>query len=143
MHALVGCYVHTTMLIYGVGGVTQYLTMHALVGCYVHTTMRIYGVGGVAGGNGVTVPGVAVCFYAGAPTSVLACYSPVTATWQVLPCTQGHAAGAIAVANRTIYVAGGRVTPYHPVSAENSDLCRHHISFAFRSFWLSFLHTPL
>jgi hypothetical protein len=76
------------------------------------------GGGGVVGGNGVTVPDVAVCFYASEPTSVLACYSPVTATWQLLPCTEGHEAGAIAVANRTIYVAGGRVTPFHPVSRE-------------------------
>lgn len=40
------------------------------------------------------IPG-AVCFYASAPASTLACWSPQSASWQQLKCTATHVAGAM------------------------------------------------
>ena len=56
--------------------------------------------------NGVRIPG-AVCFYASAPSSVLACWSPQSKTWQQLKCSASHVAGAITAVDGTVFVGGG------------------------------------
>ena len=56
--------------------------------------------------NGVRIPG-AVCFYASTPSSVLACFSPATASWQMLRCSATHLAGAMTAVDGTVLIGGG------------------------------------